>query len=178
MWFDTGDVATIDENGYMAVTDRSKDVIKSGGEWISSIDLENAAVAHEDVAEAAAVGVAHEKWGERPILVVVVKPGASPDKKSILAQVAAKVAKWQVPDDVLFWEEIPHTATGKNLQADGSREVGGRGVSAVIKISQGSGLNAGQVLPVWQQFPQWASEPTSRVRPARAATDPPPEGRT
>ena len=129
MWFDTGDVATIDENGYMAITDRSKDVIKSGGEWISSIDLENAAVAHEDVAEAAAVGVAHDKWGERPILVVVPNPGASPDKASILALVAERVAKWQVPDDVLFWEEIPHTATGKiskltvrqKLEAEGYR---------------------------------------------------------
>lgn len=112
-WFDTGDMATIDENGYMAITDRSKDVVKSGGEWISSIDLENAAVGHPDVAEAAAVGVPHDKWGERPILVIVPKPDTNPDPAEILALVASRVAKWQVPDDVLFWDEIPHTATGK-----------------------------------------------------------------
>ncbi|MBB5516079.1 fatty-acyl-CoA synthase [Rubricella aquisinus] len=112
-WFDTGDVATIDRNGYVRITDRSKDVIKSGGEWISSIDLENAAVAHPEVQEAAAIGVPHPKWDERPILVVVPVPGKSPEKDSILAQVAQKFAKWQVPDDVVFMDEIPHTATGK-----------------------------------------------------------------
>ena len=112
-WFDTGDMATIDSNGYMRVTDRTKDVIKSGGEWISSIDLENAAVGHADVAEAAAIGVPHAKWGERPILVVVPMPGKTPDKDEILALVAQQFAKWQIPDDVLFWPEIPHTATGK-----------------------------------------------------------------
>ncbi|WP_316015559.1 long-chain-fatty-acid--CoA ligase [Roseobacter sp. HKCCA0434] len=112
-WFDTGDVATIDANGYVRITDRSKDVIKSGGEWISSIDLENAAVSHPEVAEAAAIGVAHPKWDERPVLVVVPRPGASPDKQSILDTVARKFAKWQVPDDVIFVEELPHTATGK-----------------------------------------------------------------
>ena len=112
-WFDTGDMATIDPNGYMRVTDRSKDVIKSGGEWISSIDLENAAVGHDGVAEAAAIGVPHPKWGERPVLIVVPKPGAEPDKQEILDLVAETVAKWQIPDDVLFWDEIPHTATGK-----------------------------------------------------------------
>ena len=112
-WFDTGDVATMDENGYVRITDRSKDVIKSGGEWISSIELENAAVGHPDVVEAAAIGVPHEKWGERPVLVVVPKEGATPDKAEILARVAKVVAKWQVPDDVVFRAEIPHTATGK-----------------------------------------------------------------
>jgi len=112
-WFDTGDVASIDENGYMSITDRSKDVIKSGGEWISSIALENAAVAHPDVAEAAAIGVAHPKWDERPILVVVPVVGKTPDPAEILALIAAKFAKWQVPDDVVFMQEIPHTATGK-----------------------------------------------------------------
>ena len=112
-WFDTGDMASIDENGYMRITDRTKDVIKSGGEWISSIDLENAAVGHPDVAEAAAVGVEHPKWGERPILIVVRKSGTDPDAKDILARVAERCAKWQVPDDVLFWDELPHTATGK-----------------------------------------------------------------
>ncbi|RED14192.1 long-chain-fatty-acid--CoA ligase [Pontivivens insulae] len=112
-WFDTGDVATIDRHGYVRITDRSKDVIKSGGEWISSIDLENAAVGHADVAEAAAVGIPHPKWDERPILVVVPVPGTSPAKEDILSLVAAKFAKWQVPDDVVFVEELPHTATGK-----------------------------------------------------------------
>ena len=112
-WFDTGDIATMDANGYMAITDRSKDVIKSGGEWISSIELENAALGHADVAEAAAIGVPHPKWDERPVLVVVRKPGTDPDKRAILDVVAARFAKWQVPDDVIFMDEIPHTATGK-----------------------------------------------------------------
>ncbi len=112
-WFDTGDVATMDANGYVRITDRSKDVIKSGGEWISSIALENTAVGHPDVAEAAAIGIPDEKWGERPILVVVPKPGHDPDPQSILDLVATRVAKWQVPDDVVFLDEIPHTATGK-----------------------------------------------------------------
>ena len=112
-WFDTGDVATINPNGYVRITDRSKDVIKSGGEWISSIDLENAAVAHPDVAEAAAIGIAHPKWDERPILVIVPAKGKTPDKQSILDLVAKRFAKWQVPDDVLFVDELPHTATGK-----------------------------------------------------------------
>lgn len=113
MWFDTGDMATIDPNGYTRITDRSKDVIKSGGEWISSIDLENAAVGHPDVAEAAAIGMPHPKWGERPLLVVVKKPGTDPAPEAILAQVAKTVAKWQIPDAVIFRDDIPHTATGK-----------------------------------------------------------------
>jgi fatty-acyl-CoA synthase len=112
-WFDTGDIATIDANAYVRITDRSKDVIKSGGEWISSIELENAAVAHPEVAEAAAVGVPHLKWDERPVLVVVPRPGTAPRKEDILALVAKSVAKWQVPDDVIFVPELPHTATGK-----------------------------------------------------------------
>ena len=112
-WFDTGDVATLDAHGYMRITDRSKDVIKSGGEWISSIELENVAVGHPDVAEAAAIGVPHPKWDERPVLVVVRKPGTNPEKQSILDHVAGSFAKWQVPDDVIFMDEIPHTATGK-----------------------------------------------------------------
>lgn len=112
-FFDTGDVATIDRFGNMQVVDRSKDVIKSGGEWISSIDLENHAVGHPHVAEAAAIGVPHPKWGERPLLVVVPKPGVEPDKDAIRAHLATRLAKWQLPDDVVFVEEIPHTATGK-----------------------------------------------------------------
>ena len=112
-FFDTGDVATIDEHGYMAITDRSKDVIKSGGEWISSIDLENLAVGHPDVAEAAVIGVQHPKWDERPLLIVVPKEGRTPDKADILAYMAPRIAKWWMPDDVVVVQAIPHTATGK-----------------------------------------------------------------
>ena len=112
-WFDTGDVAHIDPNGYMQITDRAKDVIKSGGEWISTIDLENLAVGHPDVAEAAVIGVTHPKWDERPLLVVVRKPGKEPSKQEILAFMDGKIAKWWMPDDVAFVAEIPHTATGK-----------------------------------------------------------------
>ena len=112
-WFDTGDVAHIDPHGYMEITDRAKDVIKSGGEWISTITLENLAVGHPDVAEAAAIGIAHPKWDERPLLVVVAKPGKSPTKDDLMGYLSDKVAKWWLPDDVVFVEEIPHTATGK-----------------------------------------------------------------
>ena len=112
-WFDTGDVAHIDPYGYMQITDRAKDVIKSGGEWISTIDLENLAVGHPDVAEAAVIGVHHAKWDERPLLVVVRKAGKDPSKEDILAYMQGKVAKWWMPDDVVFVDEIPHTATGK-----------------------------------------------------------------
>ena len=112
-WFDTGDVAHIDENGYMQITDRSKDVIKSGGEWISSIDLENLAVGHPDVAEAAVIGLPHEKWGERPLLIVVAREGRTPSGSDILSFMEGKVASWWMPDDVTFVNEIPHTATGK-----------------------------------------------------------------
>ena len=112
-WFDTGDVAHIDEHGYMQITDRSKDVIKSGGEWISSIELENLAVGHPDVQEAAVIGVKHSRWDERPLLVIVRKQGKEPAKTDILAFLDGKVAKWWMPDDVAFVDEIPHTATGK-----------------------------------------------------------------
>jgi fatty-acyl-CoA synthase len=112
-WFDTGDVATIDAHGYVRIVDRSKDVIKSGGEWISSIDLENVAVGCPGVAEAAAVGVAHPRWGERPVLVIAPKPDAAPSREAVLAHMARHFAKWQVPDDVLFMASLPHTATGK-----------------------------------------------------------------
>ncbi len=117
-WFDTGDVATIDPNGYMRITDRSKDVIKSGGEWISSIDLENAAVGHPDVSEAAAIGIAHPQWGERPIVVIVCDKNTNPDKKDIISFISKHVAKWQIPDDVIYMNEIPHTATGKISKVD------------------------------------------------------------
>ena len=112
-WFDTGDVATIDENGYMAITDRTKDVIKSGGEWISSIELENTAMGHPGVAEAAVIGVAHPKWTERPLLVVVRAEGADVSKDEMLGYFDGKVATWWIPNDVVFVDELPHTATGK-----------------------------------------------------------------
>jgi fatty-acyl-CoA synthase len=112
-FFDTGDVASIDPNGYMRIVDRSKDVIKSGGEWISSIDLENLAVGHPDVAEAAVIGVVHPKWDERPLLIVVPKTGRTPTRESVLAFMEGKIAKWWMPDDVVVVDEIPHTATGK-----------------------------------------------------------------
>ena len=120
-WFDTGDVATLDQDGYMRITDRSKDVIKSGGEWISSIDLENAALAHPGVAEAGAIGLPHPKWDERPLLVVVKAEGASVGPAEILDLLRGKFAKWQLPDDIIFVDELPHTATGK-ISKRGLRE--------------------------------------------------------
>jgi acyl-CoA synthetase (AMP-forming)/AMP-acid ligase II len=121
-FFDTGDVATIDPNGYMQVTDRAKDVIKSGGEWISSIELENLAIGHPDVAEAAVIGVPHPKWDERPLLVVVPKAGRRPAKADLLGFLEGRVAKWWLPDDVAFVDALPHTATGK-LQKTALREM-------------------------------------------------------
>lgn len=112
-WFPTGDVATIDPDGYMQITDRSKDVIKSGGEWISSIDVENIAVAHPAVAMAACIGVKHPKWDERPIVVVVKRPGAELSREELLKFYEGKTAKWQIPDDVVFVDAIPLGATGK-----------------------------------------------------------------
>jgi fatty-acyl-CoA synthase len=112
-WFPTGDVATIDADGFMQITDRSKDVIKSGGEWISSIDLENIAMAHPAVHEAAAISCKHAKWDERPLLVVVKKPNASVSAAELLQFFEGRIARWQIPDDVVFVDEIPHTATGK-----------------------------------------------------------------
>jgi 3-(methylthio)propionyl---CoA ligase len=115
-WFDTGDVATIDETGTMAIVDRSKDVIKSGGEWISSVELENLAVGHPAVAECAVIGVPHPKWDERPILLVIKKEGQDVSREQMLAFLENKVAKWWLPDEVLFVKELPHTATGKLLK--------------------------------------------------------------
>jgi fatty-acyl-CoA synthase len=112
-WFDTGDAATIDPLGYVRITDRFKDVIKSGGEWISSIEMENAALAHADVAEAAAIGVPHPKWDERPVLVVVAEKGKQPAADEIIDLLRPHFANWQLPDDVIQVAEIPHTATGK-----------------------------------------------------------------
>lgn len=115
-WFATGDIARIDEDGFLQITDRSKDVIKSGGEWISSIDLENAATSHESVAEAAVIGVAHPRWQERPLLLVRCHQGATVTKEQMLSHLEGLVAKWWLPDDVLLVDELPHTATGKLLK--------------------------------------------------------------
>jgi acyl-CoA synthetase (AMP-forming)/AMP-acid ligase II len=117
-WFDTGDVATLDHYGFMQITDRAKDVIKSGGEWISSIEIENLAVGHPQVQEAAVIGIAHPKWDERPLLVIVKKPGADVTKQAILDYMQGKIAKWWMPDDVAFVDAIPHTATGKIQKRD------------------------------------------------------------
>jgi acyl-CoA synthetase (AMP-forming)/AMP-acid ligase II len=116
-WFPTGDVATIDSDGFMQITDRSKDVIKSGGEWISSIEIENIAMAHPAVAMAACIGVKHPKWDERPIVVVVKKAGAQATGEELLKFFEGKTAKWQVPDDVVFVDAIPLGSTGKMLKA-------------------------------------------------------------
>jgi acyl-CoA synthetase (AMP-forming)/AMP-acid ligase II len=115
-FFDTGDVATIDADGYMQITDRAKDVIKSGGEWISSIALENAAMGHPAVAEAAVIGITHAKWQERPLLIVVKKVGKEATRDELLRFLDGKVAKWWMPDDVAFVDELPHTATGKLMK--------------------------------------------------------------
>ena len=112
-WFDTGDISVLDQDGYMTIKDRVKDVIKSGGEWISSIDLENAAFGHPEVAEACVVGIPHPKWDERPMLFIVTNTGEEIDKQSILDFLASKVAKWWLPDEIIFLKELPHGATGK-----------------------------------------------------------------
>ena len=121
-WLDTGDVATIDPDHYLGIVDRSKDVIKSGGEWISSIDLENEAVGHPDIIEACVIGVAHEKWDERPLLLVIRKPQSSLTSDDIKAFLADKIAKWWMPDDVIFVDSLPHTATGKLLKINLRKE--------------------------------------------------------
>jgi fatty-acyl-CoA synthase len=115
-WFDTGDVATIDADGYMQITDRSKDVIKSGGEWISSIDVENEAAGCPGIAEAAVIAVSHPKWDERPLLIAVKEPDAAVTKEDVIEHLAGSLAKWQLPDDVIFVDQLPHTATGKILK--------------------------------------------------------------
>jgi fatty-acyl-CoA synthase len=117
-WFATGDVATIDADGYMQITDRSKDVIKSGGEWISSIVLENIAVGHPAVAEAAVIGVPHPKWGERPLLVAQLRAGAQVECDELIAFYRGKTAPWWIPNAVVFVETLPHTATGKLLKTE------------------------------------------------------------
>ncbi len=117
-WFGTGDVAKISPDGMLTIVDRTKDLVKSGGEWISSIDVENAAMAHPGVANCAVIGVPHPKWTERPLLIVVKQPGASPTKEEILTLLDAKLAKWQLPDDVVFVDALPLGATGKVSKKD------------------------------------------------------------
>ena len=117
-WFDTGDIATIDAEGYLRLTDRAKDVIKSGGEWISTLDLEDAVSSHPSVAMAAAIGVPHPKWDERPLLLVVLRPGLTADPEELKAHVAARVAKWWTPDEVRIVESLPIGPTGKVLKRE------------------------------------------------------------
>ena len=124
-WFDTGDIANIDELGYMQITDRDKDVIKSGGEWISSIEIENTAVGCEGVAEAAVIGIAHPKWTERPLLIIVRKAGSDVSAEDMLAYLDGKIAAWWMPDGVEFVDEIPHTATGKIQKMTLRKQFGG-----------------------------------------------------
>ena len=115
-WLHTGDIATIDPDGFIQITDRAKDLIKSGGEWISSIELENIAVGHPDVAEAAVIAARHPRWGERPLLLAVPKPDRSLEPADLLAVFQGRVAPWSVPDAALVVPELPHTATGKLLK--------------------------------------------------------------
>jgi len=124
-WFATGDVSTIDPDGYMEITDRSKDVIKSGGEWISSIDLENQAMGHPDVLQAAVIGVAHPKWDERPLLIVVPAPGKQPTLEDLTGYLSGKVAKWWLPDDMVLVDELPLGPTGKILKTKLRKQFGG-----------------------------------------------------
>ena len=125
-WFGTGDVATIDPDGYVRLTDRLKDVIKSGGEWISSIEIENIAVSHPDVFEAAVIAIPHPVWQERPLLLVHPRPGRAPTKEAILEFLSTRIAKWWMPDDVVFVESLPHTATGKLLKTELREKFGGK----------------------------------------------------
>jgi len=115
-WFDTGDVATLDSDGYLIIRDRTKDIIKSGGEWISTVELENIAIGHPSVANAAAIAAQHEKWLERPVLIVVATPGTNPTQDELLTFYDGKVPSWQVPDAVVFVDELPLGATGKVLK--------------------------------------------------------------
>jgi fatty-acyl-CoA synthase len=117
-WFDTGDVATMDPDGYVTIRDRSKDIIKSGGEWISSVELENIAIGHPQIADAAVIGARHEKWDERPILIAVKAEGQDPSEAEILSIFEDKIAKWQIPDRVVFTDALPRNATGKVLKRD------------------------------------------------------------
>jgi len=117
-WFRSGDVGTINAEGYLRIVDRAKDLIKSGGEWISSVDLENALVGHPEIREAAVIAVAHPLWQERPVAVIVVHDGAAPSPEALRAFLLPKFAKWQLPDAFVFVEDLPHTSTGKLLKAE------------------------------------------------------------
>jgi 3-hydroxyacyl-CoA dehydrogenase len=171
-WFPTGDVATIDRDGFLSITDRSKDVIKSGGEWISSSELENVAVAHPEVAEAACIACRHPKWDERPLLVVVKRPGATLTREALLAFYEGKVAKWWIPDDVVFVDELPHTATGKLLKLK-LRELFREhvlptaGESAALQYAARAERAAGQIADVPDDTP---SRPIARVAVIGAGT--------
>ena len=134
-WFRTGDVGTLDPDGYLQVTDRSKDVIKSGGEWISSIELENIAVGHAEVTEACVIGVHHPKWDERPLLLIIRAEGSNLDRDAMLKFFEGKIAKWWMPDDVVFVSELPHTATGKLLKAKLREEYGEHKLPTVEVVS-------------------------------------------
>ena len=123
-WFHTGDVATLDPDGYLTIRDRSKDIIKSGGEWISSVELENIAMGHPEIANAAAIGVAHPKWDERPVIVAVKAEGADPSEEQVLGWFDDKIAKWQIPDRVVFVEALPLGATGKVLKRELKEQFG------------------------------------------------------
>ena len=123
-WFDTGDVATMDPDGYVTIRDRSKDIIKSGGEWISSVELENIAISHPKLADAAVIGARHEKWDERPVLVAVRAEGEDPSEEEVLSVFDGKIAKWQVPDKVVFTDALPRNATGKVLKRNLREEFG------------------------------------------------------
>ena len=142
-WFTTGDVATLDSDGYMQIVDRSKDVIKSGGEWVSSIDLENAAVGHPHIAEAAVIGIPHSKWQERPLLVAVRKKGMRVEAADVLEHLKAKVAKWWLPEAVEFVDELPHTATGKLLKTELRRRYSSYRFPNDTGVAEGGG-GAGQ----------------------------------
>jgi fatty-acyl-CoA synthase len=117
-WLRTGDVATVDSNAYIRLVDRTKDVVKSGGEWISSVELENEIMGHPKVAEAAVIGIAHPKWSERPLACVVVMPDEELSKEELLAHLEGRVAKWWLPDDIVFIEEVPKTSVGKFSKKD------------------------------------------------------------
>jgi len=139
-WFRTGDIATIDRDGYVKITDRSKDLIKSGGEWISSIDIENALVAHHAIAEAAVIGIPHPKWQERPLAVVVLKCGAVADEGELRSHLLSHFAKWQLPDSFVFVSELPHTSTGKLLKSE-LRKTYGQLHSHVQYVGEGDSIS-------------------------------------
>ena len=147
-WFTTGDVATLDHDGYMQIVDRSKDVIKSGGEWVSSIDLENAAVGHPHIAEAAVIGIQHSKWQERPLLVAVRKKGMQVQEAELLEHMRPKVAKWWLPEAVEFVDELPHTATGKLLKTELRKRYSNYRFPNDTGALSGSGGGSGQAATV------------------------------